>query len=209
MHRGLLYIDCMRCCKLLWRYSGLLGLAFLLYGCGGRAINKKLARDVIADSPAAALSKDDVDVISVTQMGGSEAIVETYLHTAFRLQKTGGEWVVREVRVGKGQWEKLDNILEALRRIKTEETQRMLDKIAIAIDGYREKNRSLPSFTDYVGLSDALYPLFLNPLIREDTWNNPLSAFRPSPNTIRLVSSGPDGRMNTQDDIELTRTYPS
>ncbi|MBP1596346.1 MAG: hypothetical protein H6Q05_1723 [Acidobacteria bacterium] len=199
----------MRCCRLFWRYSGLLGLALLLCGCGGRAISKKLARDVIAESPASTLTRNDVDVISVTQMGASEAIVETYLHTAFRLRKTGGEWAVREVRVGKGQWETLDSILSALQRIKAEETQRMLDKIAAAIDAYRLKNRSLPPFTDYVQLSDALYPLYLSPLIREDAWDNPLSAFCPAPNTIRIVSAGPDGRPNTKDDIELTRTYPS
>jgi len=40
---------------------------------------------------------------------------------------------VREVRVGKGQWETLDSILSALQRIKAEETQRMLDKIAAAM----------------------------------------------------------------------------
>jgi len=198
----------MRCCRLFWWYSGLLGLAFLLHGCGGRAISKKLARDVIAESPAAALTKNDVDVISVTQMGASEAIVETYLHAAFRLQKIGGKWAVKEVRIGKGQWETLDSILSALQRIKAEETQRILDKIAAAIDAYRQKNRSLPLFTNYVQLSDTLYPLYLSPLIREDAWDNPLSAFHSAPNTIRIVSAGPDGRLNTQDDIELTRTYP-
>ncbi len=188
--------------------AGLLGLALLTNGCGGRAVNKKLARDVIIGSQSDALAKGDIQVLSVSQMGPREAIVETQLHSAFRLEKVGHDWVVREVRVGKGQWEKLDDILSSLQQVKIAETHQFLEKIGAAIEAYRQKNGRLPDFNDYVGLSDALYPLFLSPLIREDAWGHPLVAIRSNSGTLRLISPGPDGKLGTPDDIELIKNLP-
>jgi hypothetical protein len=186
-------------------YGALLGTVFLLNGCGGRAINKKMARDVIRQSPAEAITRDDVEVLSVTQMGSDTAVVATNLRAAFRIEKTGGVWVVREVRLGNGQWESLDAILRALQQIKIDDTRKLLNQIGAAIEAYRQKNGRLPSFENYVQLSDALYPVFMSPLIRLDAWNQPLAAHRISPNSVRLVSGGPDGKMGTPDDIELLR----
>ncbi|MBZ5499578.1 MAG: type II secretion system protein GspG [Acidobacteriia bacterium] len=193
--------------RLCW-YAGLIGLSFLPNGCGGRAVNKKTARDVIVGSPADALTKADLEVLSVTQVGSSEAVVETQLHSAFRLQRSGSEWVVCEVRVGHGQWEKVNDIMRALQQVKIDETRQSLEKIAAATEAYRQKNGRLPEFKDYIGLSDALYPLYLSPLIREDAWKHPLAAFRLGSDAIRLISAGPDGKQGTPDDIELTKTFP-
>jgi hypothetical protein len=184
------------------------GVAVSAGGCGGRAVNKKLARDVIIGSRADTLTKSDIEVISVSQIGSREAIVETQLHSAFRLEKVGHDWVVREVRVGKGQWENLDDILRSLEQVKIAETRRSLEKVAAAIKAYRQKNGRLPEFKDYIGLSDALYPGFLSPLIREDAWGNPLIAILLSRDTIRLLSAGPDGKTGTPDDLELIQTFP-
>ena len=196
----------MRCLRSLCGYGALLGTAFLITnGCGGRAINKKLARDVIVQSPVEALARDDVEVLAVTQVGSGTAVVTTNLRAAFRIEKAGGEWVVREVRLGNGQWEKIDAVLLALQRIKIEETKQLLERIGSAIEAYRQKNGQIPTFQDYVQLSDALYPAFLSPLVRLDAWNRPLAATQVSPGGIRLVSAGPDGKMGTRDDIELFR----
>jgi hypothetical protein len=185
----------------------LLGFALLLNGCGGRAINKKVALDVIADSPAAVLARSDIDILSITQVGPREAIAETALHSAFRLERVGSDWVIREVRVGKGQWEKLDNILLALVRVKIDETRGMLERIGAAIESYSQKNGRLPVFKDYVELSNALYPLYLSPLIREDAWGQPLFAYSSGANAVRLVSAGPDGKPGTADDITFSRDF--
>jgi len=189
------------------RIACLFGLAvFLLNGCGGRSISTKSARDAIIGSQAALLTTRDLEVLSVSQIG-SEAIVETALHSAFRLERVGGEWVVREVRVGQGQWEKVDDILRALQQVKVEETRQLLEKIASAIEAYRQKNGHLPQFSDYVGLSDALFPLFMTPVIRLDAWGNPFNATLVALDTVRLTSAGPDGKFGTADDIELTRVF--
>ncbi len=180
----------------------------LLIGCGGRSLNKNAVRSLIANSPVANFDKEDVYVESVTQISPNEALVEASLKGAFRLEKVNGEWVIREVRLGDRPWEKLDDLLAALQTVKTAETRKMLERIAAAIEQYRLKNGALPTFKDYVTLSDRLNPDYLTPLIRLDAWRQPLAAYLVGTNTIRLVSAGPDGKFGTPDDIELTRTFP-
>ncbi len=205
MAYGLLYICAMKRAGSVCWWAGLLGLALLANGCGGRAVGKKMARDVIIGAHAEALTQGDLEVLAVTQVGPGEAVVEVQLHSAFRLRKVGAEWVVREVKVGQGQWESLDDILRSLQQVKIQETRRSLEKIAAAIDAYRQKNGHLPAFKNYVDLSDALYPHYLSPLIREDAWKQPLVATSAGPGAIRLVSPGPDGKLGTPDDIEIIK----
>ena len=189
-----------------WKYLLTAILLLAAGGCGRRTVNVDYAKDLIAGIPQDALEKKDVDVVKVTQVGGSEAIAETRLKTAFRLEKVGGKWVVREVRLGHGQWEDLGNLLSALEAVKIEETRKSLDRIAEAILKYRDSKGSLPPFKDYISLSDVLSPMYLTPLIRLDSWRRPLYAEHVDANTILLRSIGPDGLFGTKDDI--TRTVP-
>jgi hypothetical protein len=198
----------MRDLSLLCWFTSLLGLALSLDGCGGRTISKGLARDVIISFPASELAKDDVEVLSITEVGAHDAVAETFLRTFFHLEKVGKDRVIREVRVGNAPWQKLEDIQRALQQAKIDEIRRMLDRIAAAVEAYKQKNGCLPDSEDYVALSDTLFPLYLSPLIREDAWNHALAAVRLGQDTIRLVSAGPDSKMGTSDDIELTRTFP-
>jgi hypothetical protein len=184
-----------------------IALLLLLTACGGRSVNKKTARDVLLQNPAWLLKQEDIAIDSVNQTGTRDAVVEARLRVAFRYEKDHGRWVIREVRLGQGQWQSLDEFLRALQRARLEGTQRILEQVAAATEKYRQKNGGLPDFKDYISLSDLLAPEYLNPLLRLDEWQNPLAAYRVNPNTIRLVSPGPDGRLGTGDDIELTRTY--
>jgi hypothetical protein len=173
----------------------------LLTACGGRSMNKHLARDLIMDIPQESMEKKDIEVLNVTQVSGSEAIAETTLRAAFRLEKARGAWVVREVRLGHGQWEKVSSLVQALEKVKTEETREVLDRVAEAVLEYHKANGILPVFVDYIGLSDLLSPKYLSPLIRLDSWRQPLGAESTGSNSILLRSAGPDGRFFTNDDI--------
>jgi hypothetical protein len=173
----------------------------LFSGCAARTINNNHARDVIIDIPQGALEKEDVDVVKLSRIGGSEAIAETQLKTAFRLEKVNGQWIVREIKLGHGQWEKIGNLSEALDHVKIEETNAMLDRIAEAIKKYRESTGNLPAFKDYIALSDQLAPQYLTPLIRLDSWRRPLDATHSDGNTILVCSAGPDGKFRTSDDL--------
>jgi hypothetical protein len=178
----------------------------LAAGCAGRKIGNNNARDVILELPQSALEKEDVEVIKVTQISGAEAIAETQLKTAFRLEKVKGAWIVREVRIGHGQWEKVNNLAAALEAVKADETRKMLDQVAGAVRKYRESTGNLPVFKDYIALSDQLSPQYLTPLIRLDSWRQPLEAERPNAETILLRSAGPDGKFGSADDIRDTVT---
>jgi len=193
----ILYLACMR-------FPCLLFCIVLSAGCAGRSINTNRARNAIADMSQGALEKEDVDVVKVTSIGGSEAIAETRLKTAFRIEKVKGKWVVREVRLGHGQWEKASDLAAALEAVKTDETKRTLDRISEAIQKYRESTGKLPVFKDYIALSDQLSPAYLAPLIRLDSWKHPLAAEHTGADTIILQSAGPDGKLDTSDDIRLT-----
>jgi hypothetical protein len=123
---------------------------------------------------------------------------------AFRLEKVRGVWVVREVRLGHGQWEKVGNLVQALEKVKSEETSEMLSRVAEAILKYRKENGTLPVFMDYIGLSDVLSPKYMTPLIRLDAWRRPLGAERAGADSILLRSAGTDGQFGTDDDIRRT-----
>ena len=186
-------------------------LILMLWGvttaCGGRAVNRSSAQKLLVSLPAGILEKEDVEILSVSQTGGRDAIIETSVRTAFKIEKVKGEWVVREIRVGNSQWERLEDLEAALDRVKAERTRRTLDEIAAALDRYREKNGHLPEFRDYVSLSDQLHPGYLGSAVRLDAWLRPLGASRQDDRTVRLISAGADARFDTPDDIVVTRTY--
>jgi hypothetical protein len=194
MESNFLYLEAMRS-------EYLLLALMLLTACGGRKINADIAADAILNMPRESFAKKHVNVVGITQTSGSEAIVETRIHAAFRLEKVRNLWVVKEVRLGHGQWEKVGNFEKALEMVRTEETRKMLDRIAEAILKYRDSKGSLPLFKDYVSLSDLLSPMYLDPLIRLDAWRQPLEALPQDSKGIQLRSAGPDGKFGTNDDI--------
>ena len=180
----------------------LLVALLLLPACGGRKMNDTLARNLIIGISSDAIRKSDVEIVSVRQISASEAIAETRALVAFRFENTGNIWRVREMRIGHGQWESVENIERALNQVKTEETKELLTRIAEAIHKYREVNQQFPAFKDYVDLSDKLAPRFLTPLLRLDAWQRPFEAYM-SGSDILLRSAGLDGIIGNQDDIEL------
>jgi hypothetical protein len=194
---GLRYLDFMKICLFL-------AVVLLFTACAGRKITNRHAQSVISNNALAPLNDSDIEVVSVSQTSKSEAIVETKIKTAFRLEKKGNHWTVQEARPGHGQWEKMRNIEQALTQIKIAETQDMLNRIADAILLYKRSNGKAPVFKDYVSLSDILSPQYLTPLLRLDAWTRPLEAIPSAPSAILLRSAGPDGNIGTKDDISLT-----
>jgi hypothetical protein len=182
--------------------AALIALLAGVSGCGGRNVSKKTAQEIIAGQFR--FKEKAVDVESVSQVTPGEAIIQTRVPAAFLVEKVRGHWQIREVRIGNGPWEKLDNILAALDRVKVEETRNMLSRVADALEAYRRKNGRIPDFRDYVSLSDALSPEFLQPLVRDDAWRRPLNAARTAPDAVTLSSSGPDGIAGNDDDVVLT-----
>lgn len=184
-------------------YLTLLSILFLS-ACGGHRFSADDARRAIVGQPQDILEKEDIDVVYVTQTGKSSAVAETRVKTAFLLDKVDEKWVVREVRIGNGQWEKTQNLAAALQRVKTEETRILLDRITASVREYRKETGRMPKFRDYIDLSDQLAPKYLEPLERLDSWRKPLRATTLESNAIVIASAGPDGLFATEDDISIT-----
>jgi hypothetical protein len=192
----------------LFLFSAALFLPYSMFltACGGRNISNGVVQNLIANLPDEAINKDDVSIESVTQNGNS-AIVQVNVRTAFRLEKVKNDWIIREIRLGDDQWQSLDELREALNRIKIEETRSLLDQVVAAIDKFVAKNGALPQFRDYISLTDALTPEHLTPLIRLDAWRRSFIVEMIGPDTIRLASAGPDGKFGTGDDIDATKRF--
>jgi hypothetical protein len=197
---------------LLKRISSLLTITFLtllITACGGRMLNKNMAQNLIAGLPGDILNQKDFLVDEVSQTNASNAIVRTRLNAAFRFQKVGGKWIASEVRLGNDQWEDIDDLVAALRRVKEEKTRGLLAKVGEAVEKYCLRTGKLPGFGDYDSLSDILAPEYLNPLIRLDAWERPLYALRLDANMIKILSAGADGKLGSSDDIELNGACPN
>jgi hypothetical protein len=185
----------------------LLLLILAISACAARSMNKKMAHDLIVALPEGVFNKDDISIHSVSQTGANHAIAVAGVRVAFKLERIQGNWVIQEVRLGNGEWVKLDSLLRALDQVKSADTQKLLEQVAAAAEKYRTKNGTLPEFTDYISLSNSLNPDYMTSLIREDAWRRPLAAYRLGPKALRLVSAGPDGKLGSSDDIELRRTF--
>jgi len=189
------------------RPSLLLGALIFVNACGGRAVNQKTAQEILIELPGRVFDREDVVIDSVTNVGANDAVVETRLRAAFKLVRKSGKWEVSEVRIGNHQWEKVEDIVRTLAEIKRSETSRLLEQVMSAVASYRAENGALPGFSDFVSLTDVLYPTYMNPLVRLDAWRHPISAFETSPTSVRLVSPGPDGVLGNADDVELSRNF--
>jgi len=190
-----------------WRAAAVPVAFVLLAGCGGRVISRTTVQGLMVDLPDGVFGRDDIRIESVSSLGGNHAIAEARIRTALKLERVQGNWVIREIRLGNRPWEKIDDFFHELEDRKVAETRRLLETVAAAVDKYRERHGRLPTFTDYVSLSDVLSPDFLNPLVREDAWKRPLAAFHPNADTVRLVSAGPDGKLGSPDDLVIVRKY--
>ena len=177
----------------------LIPIILISINCGQKNFSAHTAHDALTINPE--LKNDDLEIGKIIQASGSEAIVESRLKTAFRFEKVGKTWVAREVKLGHGEWVKIDNLANAVNNLKTEETGKMLDQIAEAIRKYRKDKGCLPEFKDYISLSDSLSPAYLSPLIRLDSWRRPLAAKKTDAGDIVVISAGPDGRFDNKDDI--------
>ena len=165
-------------------------------------MNNNLARNLIIGTASDTMHKSDVDVVNIQQTSATEAVVETRVRTAFRFEKDGNIWRIREVQRGHGQWENMENFEQALNQLKAEETAMLLSRIADAIHKYRDVRQTLPVFKDFIDLTDQLNPAHMTPLIRLDAWQRPFEATSNDVN-ILLRSAGPDGLTGTPDDISM------
>ncbi|MER3427576.1 MAG: hypothetical protein C4334_05670 [Pyrinomonas sp.] len=157
------------------------------------------ARRLIAQVAFFNLKTDDVKVRSISVLGGA-AVVEAEIRTAFQFVQEGGRWRVAEMRVGRGEWERIDLLERAVNEEKRKVARAELELLAGALRDFRRDNGFYVISNDHAVLVDHLSPRYLARVIRLDPWHRPY-IYRGTRDAFELRSAGEDGRTGTADDI--------
>jgi len=153
---------------------------------------------------------DAIEVRRVAAQSDTQTIVEATVSLGFQFKRDPAtkRWRIEAARLGQRDWIVVDDLLAAFDEGRRRDTVAKLQKLAVGVDNFRKKNGALPVAPDIVKLTDILHPSYMNELIRLDGWNQPI-LYQVTGSTFRLVSSGPDHRPGTPDDLVVAGGSPA
>jgi hypothetical protein len=158
------------------------------------------ARGLIARMPGFELPRDAVRVKEVTVLGNS-AVVVAQVETAYKFEKdSNGKWRVAEVRTGQDRWQSVDELARSLGEEKASVARAEMETIATGLEGFRRARGFYVDGSSIAVLMDHLQPNYVCRVIRTDPWHHPY-AYSGTANSFSLRSAGPDGKLDTPDDI--------
>ncbi|MFN2579141.1 MAG: type II secretion system protein GspG [Pyrinomonadaceae bacterium] len=167
-------------------------------------LTPKEARRLIARVAGIQLPSDAVRVKEVSAMGNSATVV-AQIETAFRFDKGGdGKWRVAEIRTGDRRWEDVELLLKALNEEKTARARAELESIVTALESFRRERGSYLESKSEAALIDNLNPHYLARVIRVDPWHQPYD-YQGTTRSFVLRSAGPDEKLNTSDDLIISK----
>ena len=173
----------------------------LLIGAScGKSLEKQV-QEAVRTFDTAQFSKKQVKVDEIKYLG-SHAVATVTLKTAVKMIKEDDQWVIDEVRIGDRRWEKAEFIIAVLNEKRTARTRSNLNTLSSGISQYRSQHSKLPPAKDFEELIDALSPDYLGRVTRLDAWSNPFSYRAFSVSRYDLRSAGPDGEIDTADDLK-------
>jgi hypothetical protein len=183
----------------------LLFSSLALTACTSARLSSDEARKKIAAIGQSPLIPDAIEIRRIISQTDSSAIAEATVTLAFQFKRAdpNAAWRIEAVRVGDRDWISLDELLAAVNEGRRRTTSQSMQQLAEGVEKYRVSNGSLPAARDVSALTDTLYPLYMNKLIREDGWGNPI-LYEVTGNTFKLISRGADGRRGSDDDIVVT-----
>jgi hypothetical protein len=169
-------------------------------------LTTKRARCLVAALFDVALPSDDVRIREVSPFGVSlgssdaSALITALVQLDFRFARDGRGWQVASVKSGNRDWIDVRGIAATVDQFKRSTATNELSLIAQALDEYR-RDRGFYVVSDKESvLIDHLSPRYLTPVIRLDPWFRPYQ-YDGQPGSYSLRSLGPDGKLNTGDDI--------
>lgn len=175
-------------------------LSFLI-ACLGCAKNlEKQAQEQVRTFAKASLGQKQVEVKNVRAIG-DHAVAEIQITTGVKMIKKEGEWIIEEVRIGDRHWEKAEDLLTVVHEKRTGKTLQQMGQIAEGIARYSKVQGETPQVTNFEALMDLLSPRFFEGIIRIDAWANPFSYQTQGKDNYDLRSAGPDGALETADDL--------
>ena len=177
-----------------------------LCSCATARLSHDEARRQIAEIGRSNLVPDAIEIRRIVAQSETQAIAEATITLAFQFKRDNplAEWRIQAVRLGDRDWISLDELLGGINEGRRRATSSSLQKLADAVETYRTRNGSLPNARDIIGLTDILYPQYIDELVREDGWGKPITYEIVGTSNFRLISNGADGQRGTPDDIVLT-----
>jgi hypothetical protein len=153
--------------------------------------------------PSDAVRIQEVDPLPLPLATQASATVVSWIKVDARLVNEKGGWRVTELRTGTRDWIHVDTIVAAVTAMKQQQARGELELIAGALAKFRqERGYYIISESQAVAI-DHLSPRYLPRVIRVDPWHQPYK-YAGQRDHFTLRSTGPDGKANTPDDIELT-----
>lgn len=153
--------------------------------------------------PSDAVRIQEVDPLPLPLASQASAVVTTWLRVEARLSKNKSGWQVTELRTGSHDWINLESLTAAVNQQKQLQARTELAFIAVALEKFR-RDRGFYVVSDKQAVAiDFLSPRYLTRVIRVDPWHKPYH-YLGQRDHFTLRSSGPDGKVDTADDIELT-----
>ena len=170
--------------------------------CATGSLSHQNARDVIATIPELELTKQNIEVVGLSQLDGRHAVATANVRLAFLLAREPEGWSVEELRFSDQQWVRLDELRLILQDRRWLETQLDLLEAAKSLTAYFHDHRTFPAAESMEALVDLLYPRYMVRLVRADAWGADFR-YRPLEGGARyeLVAAGPDGKFRSGDEI--------
>src|SRR5438132_13825037 len=144
----------------------------VLCACTSARLSHDEARKKIAEIGRSNLVPDAIEIRRIVSQSDTSAIAEATVTLAFQFKRanTNEEWHIESVRLGDRDWISLDELLAAVNEGRRRTSMQVMQELEEAVEKYRAANGALPVARDVVALTDALYPLYMKALVREDGW---------------------------------------
>lgn len=174
----------------------------------GTDISVRRARCLLADLLSVPLPSDAVRIKSVSPLGlplvsHQSALVDARVEAEFRFTMAGGRWRLNGCKTGTRDWADPEAVLLAVNKEKVSRAQTELQSIAKALEDFRRQRGSYVESKSEAVLIDFLSPLYLSQVVRLDPWRRPYQ-YEGTHDRFTLRSTGPDGKQNTADDIQVS-----
>ncbi len=154
--------------------------------------------------PSDAVRIQEVDPMPIPLASQASAIVVAWVRVDARLISDKSGWRVSELRTGNRDWVALDPIAAAVNQEKQKQARAELELIATALEKFRRERGSYIVSDKQAVAIDYLNPRYLAQVIRLDPWHQPYK-YLGERDHFTLRSTGPDGKPDTPDDIEINR----
>jgi hypothetical protein len=176
------------------------------------ALTVKRARCLVAELLSVKLPSDQVRIKEMSSLDlplGSESsvLIVSSIQVEFRLAPEPRGWRVSEFKSGNRDWTNLDAFSVALNDVKRASATSDLATIANALIDFRRKRGAFVVSDKESVLIDHLSPQYLIRVIRVDPWHRPYE-YDGEQDRFSLRSLGPDGKLNTPDDIIVSGPTP-